>query len=239
MKKEQKEIVVIRNTPRENPGLIEDVIRDRGIRYRIIDVDDLPGFEFNYDIGAMIVMGGPASANDNTPSMISEISLIKKVLDRGIPYLGICLGLQTLVKAAGGNVVSSPLKETGFRDPDNEYFGVELTEEGVDDPLFDGLGSSFPVFQLHGETVIPAEGMKVLATGKYCVNQIVRKGENAYGIQCHFELTPALLEAWIIEDPDLAQLDAEKVRSDFQILGLEYKNTGLSLCRNFLKIAGY
>ena len=47
--------------------------------------------------------------------MKNELVFIRKVLEAEIPYLGICLGLQTMVRAAGGKVVKSPV--TGNRLP--------------------------------------------------------------------------------------------------------------------------
>ena len=114
---------------------------------------------------------------------------------------GICLGLQTLVKAAGGRIIKSPVRETGFLDPEGSHFTTELTAAGKQDPLFEGLDHSFKVFHLHGETVELTDSITLLSTGKFCRNQIVRVGKNAYGIQCHFELTPEMLETWMNEDP--------------------------------------
>nr|WP_287222515.1 gamma-glutamyl-gamma-aminobutyrate hydrolase family protein [Prosthecochloris sp.] len=63
---------------------------------------------------AVVTLGGPQSANDTDRAMRRELENLKAILDKKIPYLGICLGMQTLVKAAGGNVITCPIKETGF-----------------------------------------------------------------------------------------------------------------------------
>jgi GMP synthase (glutamine-hydrolysing) len=81
--------------------------------------------------------------------------------------------------------------------------------------------------------------MVLLAVGKFCRNQIVRIGENAYGIQCHFELTLEMFETWINEDPDLLQLDKEQLRANFATIQDEYTRVGRQLFKNFLKIAGF
>jgi len=171
--------------------------------------------------------------------METELALIRKILDAKIPFLGICLGLQTLIKASGGEVVTSQTKEIGFRDQNGKYFTVILTESGRNDQLFQGLGNSLNVFQLHGETVILKENMKLLATGEFCRNQIVKVGSNAYGIQCHFELTPELFEIWINEDQDLKELNREQLQSDFESIKNNYTQTGRQLFMNFLNIAGF
>ena len=114
-----------------------------------------------------------------------------------------------------------------------------MTEEGETDPLFKGLDHSFNVFHLHGETVELTNDMTLLAVGKFCRNQIVKVGSNAYGIQCHFELTPEMFEIWINEDPDLLMLDNEVLRSDFENIKIKYTRVGRQLFQNFLNIAGY
>lgn len=154
---------------------------------------------------------------------------IREARAANIPYLGICLGMQTLVKASGGKVVRSPVKEIGFRDPENNRFIVNLTEEGKRDPLFAGLDHTFDVFQLHGETVELTQEMALLATGEYCENQVVKIGSNAYGIQCHFELTPEMFEIWINEDPDLLTLNKGKLRTDFESTKVECAQVGRRL----------
>jgi GMP synthase (glutamine-hydrolysing) len=233
-----KEILIIKNITREGPGIIEQILKDKAIKYTIEDLSSRHSVKHPEKFGAVIVLGGPDSANDKNKKMLEELAFISEVLKAKIPYLGICLGMQTLVKAAGGEVVKSPVKEVGFREPEGELFNVKLTEEGKNDPLFNGMADSFNVFQLHGETVILTENMKLLAFGKFCRNQIARIGPTAYGIQCHFELTPEMFDDWINEDSDLKLLNKERLWSDFESLKNQYLKTGNQLFINFLKIAG-
>jgi GMP synthase (glutamine-hydrolysing) len=236
---EDKELVIIKNITREGPGILGHLISEMGIRSRTVDLSAGESINDVEKYGAVIVLGGPDSANDENSKMKNELELIRKVLVMNIPYLGICLGLQTLVKAAGGQVIKSPVKETGFRERKGDYYSVRLTSAGRIDPMFDGLDDSFNVFHLHGETVMLTEKMTLLAEGKECRNQIVKAGPNAYGIQCHFELTEEMFGTWINEDPDLLAIDMEKLNSDFLELKEVYFFTGRRLFTNFLKIAGY
>ncbi len=232
-----KPILILRNIPRENPGLIEILLKEYSVKYQIVDFDNSTEIVIeNY--GALIVLGGPYSANDLSPKMQNELLLIRNALQAHIPFLGVCLGLQTLVKAMGGNVVKCQINEIGFRDPANNFFKVILTSEGRRDKLFNNLSDNLTVFQLHGETVQLTPQMILLATGDFCKNQIIKIGKNAYGIQSHFELTNDLLESWIIEDTDLQKLQAEQLRSDFEKIRTEYQNTGRQIFYNFLIIAG-
>jgi GMP synthase-like glutamine amidotransferase len=235
----EKVILIVKNITREDPGLLEKELKERGIGYAIADLHQGRNFPPVENYGAVVVLGGPDSANDENEKMENELARIREVIAAKIPYLGICLGLQTLVKAAGGKVVKSPTKEVGFIDPENNNFTVELTDEGKQDPLFEGLDDIFKVFHLHGETVELTDEMVLLAVGKFCRNQIARVGENAYGMQCHFELTPEMFDTWINEDPDLLQFDKEQLRANFEAIRDEYTRVGMQLFKNFLKIAGF
>ena len=235
----EKEILVVKNITREGPGILEDLLKEREIKYSIVDLNQGQTFPRVESYAALVVLGGPDSANDENEKMHNELERIREAIKAHIPYLGICLGLQTLVKASGGKVVRNPVKEIGFRDQEDNRFTVELTEEGKNDPLFSGLNHTFKVFHLHGETVELTNDMTLLATGKFCQNQVVKIGSNAYGTQCHFELTPKMFEVWINEDPDLLMLNKENLRSDLESTKEEYTQVGRQLLQNFLKIAGF
>ena len=235
----EKEILIVKNIPEEGPGLLEELLNERGIVYHVADLHKGQPFPSVESYGAIVVLGGPDSANDENEKMENELARIREVVSGNIPYMGICLGLQTLVKAVGGNVVKSPVKEVGFIDPEGHPFTVELTEEGIRDPLFKGLGLLFHVLHLHGETVELTGGCTLLGAGEFCRNQIVRVGSNAYGIQCHFEFTPEMFESWINEDPDLLMLDKEGLQAHFESVRTKYTQVGRQLFQNFLQISGF
>lgn len=107
------------------------MLRDENVAFDLVDLDkgqEVPALD---DYKALVVLGGPDSANDDTDKMTAELARIKEGLDAGIPYLGICLGLQTLVKAAGGKVVTVKVKEIGFIDPDDNQHTVAVTEDSL------------------------------------------------------------------------------------------------------------
>jgi GMP synthase (glutamine-hydrolysing) len=234
-----REILILRNTPRENPGIIESLLLENNLVFQIVDLDHISVIQSVEKFGALIVLGGPQSANDLSPQMLRELTLIRDAVQSNVPYLGICLGLQTFVKALGGNVVKCHTKEIGFRDPEGHFFTVKLTVEGKKDKLFNNLPDILTVFQLHGETVQITPRMKLLATGDYCQNQVVKFGSKAYGIQSHFELTNELLESWITQDSDLQELDAYQLRSEFKSIESDYQKTGRQLFSNFLMLSGF
>jgi GMP synthase-like glutamine amidotransferase len=170
--------------------------------------------------------------------MLEQIQRVRQAVEAGMPYLGICLGLQVLVKAMGGSVVPSPIREVGFRDPAGESFGIELTEAGTRDPLLKGVSLSFKTCELHGEMVQIIPGMELLGTGKWCTPQIVKVRDRAYGFQCHFEFTEHLLKTLLQQDQDMLRLNPDNVQADFHEVKTEYQKTAKHIIQNFLSIAG-
>ena len=233
-----KKILVVQNVTRERLGLLQDLLVRNHISWDAADLDAGCPFPDPLAYDALIVFGGPDSANDATPKMCDELEKTRAAVRAGLPYLGICLGMQVLAKACGGDVIQNATKEIGWRDPGGDLFSVNLTPQGPRDPLFAGLNAPFVIFQLHGETIAPPPGAALLATGAFCEHQVVRIGELAYGIQGHFELTEPMFEDWLAQDDDLQTLDPAPLRRDFAALKSEYTRTGNTLFSNFLALAG-
>ena len=236
-------VLIVKNITREGPGLLEKLLNEVALGYEVIDLSKGETFPDPTRFAALVVLGGPDSANDKTAKMTLELQQIHKAFDAGVPYLGICLGLQIATKLLGGKVVQSPVKEIGLSSPDGVPYKVSLTSValtalGKKDPLFVGLRDDFRVFQLHGETIDLTKSMQLLATGRDCPNQIVKFRRNIYGIQSHFELTRRMLEEWLEADPDLSALKEQEVLDEFDTIEELYTITGLSLLRNFLYVAG-
>ncbi len=64
--------------------------------------------------------------------------LIKMAVEeKGIPFLGLCLGHQLLAESLGGVVGKSETAEVGVME-------VQLTEDGATGILFDGIPEKYP-----------------------------------------------------------------------------------------------
>lgn len=105
------DLLVVQNSTREGPGLLESILHEEQITYDLVDLDQGEVFPLVQPYKGVVVLGGPDSANDETPKMLAERGKVEEVLRRQIPYLGICLGLQVMVKAASGQVMKSPVQE--------------------------------------------------------------------------------------------------------------------------------
>lgn len=185
--------LVLQHLGVEATALIGSVIADAGHHIEIVRMDRgeaIPPLPAGY--AGAIVMGGPMSANDtHLPSIADELALLKKAVATDFPVLGICLGAQLLAKAAGAEIVASPVRELG-------WYPVYGTEHAEHDPLFGSLhAQDLPVFQWHGETfTLPAQAT-LLATHPDVPNQAFRIGSSQYGLQFHIEVDAAVIEAWM------------------------------------------
>jgi GMP synthase-like glutamine amidotransferase len=123
------------------------------------------------------------------PWMTLELDAIRKCLDSSIPVLGICLGSQMLAHAAGGRVYKGASQEVG-------WFPVTLNEQGRLDLLLLGIPTEFKAFHWHGDTFTLPPGASLLASSTAYPHQIFRVGTNAYGFQCHLEVTEEMIQSW-------------------------------------------
>src|SRR2546428_5167674 len=186
-------LLVLQHIGCEPLGLIEPALKERGMEYRYVRLfageaipKDLSGWD------GLIALGGPMSANDGERLgfIDDELRLLTKLLEAGMPALGICLGAQLIAKAAGAKVIAGEEKEIG-------WYPLTLTEEGKKDRLLDGLPGTFPVFQWHGETFDIPSGAVCLAGSERYSNQAFRLGEKEYGLQFHLETTQPMIIEWL------------------------------------------
>jgi GMP synthase (glutamine-hydrolysing) len=124
---------------------------------------------------AIILSGGPSSVyEDGSPALDS------KILELGVPILGICYGFQVLAHHLGGRV-----DKTGKK----EYGGTDLTvnKSGT---LLSGQPLSQVCWMSHGDQVVQApEGFDVLAsTATTPVAAFESKERKIYGVQWHPEV---------------------------------------------------
>ncbi|MGH1430243.1 MAG: type 1 glutamine amidotransferase [Neptuniibacter sp.] len=151
--------------------------------------DQLPECIDAYD--ALIVFGGEISVHDSSlKSYFDELALfIHKFAEQRKPILGSCLGSQAIAYAFDAEVMPQGFLEYGFTK-------LALTEEGKCDPLLAGLPSESQLFEMHSDTFELPKGATLLMSGSAIQNQVYRLGELIYGFQCHFEVSPEIVDTW-------------------------------------------
>jgi len=186
-------ILVLQHARVEHPGIFRSFLEEDGHSYDAVELDEgeaLPSLD-GYD--ALWVLGGPMDVwqEDAHPWLKEEKALIREaVAERGMPYLGLCLGHQLLAEALGGTVGPSDTPEIGVMD-------VQMTEAGAEGVFFDGLPERFPTLQWHSAEVkqMPP-GAVCLATSPDCVVQAMKWETRAYSAQFHLEAEADTVENW-------------------------------------------
>lgn len=185
------DVLVLQHIACEPPGVYEDVLCHRGETLHRVEVDagdELPDWR---EFAAIVAMGGPMSANDDAelPWLAEEKRLIGDAARAGVPFWGVCLGVQLLAASLGARVYAGDEPEVGV-------LPVELTEEGRRDPVFSGVPDKLPALQWHGDTFDLPSGAVRLAGSPAYPNQAFRFA-NAYGVQFHLEVSGAMAREWM------------------------------------------
>jgi GMP synthase (glutamine-hydrolysing) len=214
-------------------GVFADAVAERGdelTEWSISDGARPPRPAESYD--AVLVFGGAMHVDQENrhPWLRNADELLRGLLDRRIPVLGVCLGAQLVAKALGTRV--GPLAR-----PQIGWFDVEQTPEAADDPLFADLPRRFSSFQWHSYGFdLPANAIP-LARDPVCL-QAYRAGESAWGIQFHAEVTKESVDDWFRSSkPPDAPLDLDALRQETEEKIAGWNEFGKRLCSRFLEAA--
>ncbi|MCB1380561.1 MAG: type 1 glutamine amidotransferase [Alphaproteobacteria bacterium] len=185
--------LVFQHMDDEPPGLFGEFLGAHGAELDIVMLhrgEAIPSLA-SYDL--MLVMGGAMDVweTEAHPWLIDEKAAIREwTINRNRPYLGICLGLQLVAEALGGEVGLASAAEVGVGD-------VKLTESGIAHPMTAGLAPDLQVMQWHhAEVTRLPEDAVVLASSPTTNVQVMAVGSDILATQFHAELTPALVDRW-------------------------------------------
>ncbi len=184
--------VALRHVPFESLGLLEPLLRERGLEVELIDVPTTP-LHLGELISAelLVVLGGPIGAYEDHlfPFLRTELAVLEARVRTGRPTLGICLGAQLLARALGARVYPGSQKEIGWSP-------LTFTPLAATHPLSE-LGSC-AVLHWHGDTFDLPTGATWLASTPKTPHQAFQVGTTALGLQFHLEVTESSLEAWYV-----------------------------------------
>lgn len=154
--------------------LIANRVRRLGA-YSEIRVAETPAEELK-DAAGIILSGGPQSVYEQGSPQADP-----KILELGIPVLGLCYGHQWIAHVLGGKVEPGKSKEYGKTK-------LEVAHHGK---LFKGLPKHFAVWMSHGDevTALP-EGFVTTASTEICHQAAFEHPKKKiYGAQFHLEVT--------------------------------------------------
>lgn len=187
-------VLVITHEPEAAPALIGEILRERGIEVdvHIVLADPAkPDIDFPdvADYDAVVAFGSFANAYDQAarPWVAPEVALIADIVDRDLPYLGVCFGGQLLAESLGGHVERAAQAD--------QEIGLVTFDSADDLPIPAG-----PWFTWHEDRTILPEGVDVLVDNGKAV-QLFRKGR-AVGTQFHPEADVELVAGWVRIGPD-------------------------------------
>ena len=194
-------VLVLRHVPHEHLGIIEEVLREKGIDFDYKDLYEDSSDVSLEDYSGLIILGGPMNVyeTEKYPYLLIEEVIIKDAILKDIPVLGICLGAQLIAKALGAKIYPNKVKEIG-------WYLLEITDEGVFEPLISNFDLNEIVFQWHGDTFDIPQGAVKLFSSPLCQNQAFRFGDKVYALQFHLEVTQPMVEEWLKEPANLQEL---------------------------------
>ncbi len=134
-----------------------------------------------FNAKGIILSGGPESVTlEDTPEISNE------VINLGIPILGICYGMQTLVNRMGGAVEVSSHREFGYA-----HVNVESGSELLTGLIDDASKNVLDVWMSHGDRVVqlPEDFNVIASTQNAPIAAIESPNKKIYGLQFHPEVT--------------------------------------------------
>ncbi len=188
-----KRILVLQHIAVEHPGVFRDFLRQDGIQWEAVELDQnasIPALD-GYD--ALWVMGGPMDVwqDEQYPWLLEEKHVIRQaVAERELPFFGLCLGHQLLAAALGGSVGPAEHPEIGILD-------VHLTADGQNSPFFRDLPATTRCLQWHSAEIksLPPQAV-VLASTSACEVQAMSINGNALSLQFHVEIAANTVTEW-------------------------------------------
>ena len=156
-----------------------------------IRVEAAPLPELDLDAYSGLMLGGGPFNSSDPPDVKSEVQhrveaemrlLLDRVVARDFPFFGACYGVGTLGVHQGGVI------DRTYAEPISAV-RIQLTPEGLADPVLEGMAAEFDAFVGHKEacSVLPPSAV-LLATSATCPVQMFRVKRNVYATQFHPEL---------------------------------------------------
>ena len=234
-----KPVLLVRNDRYESFGVAPGALARAGVDLLTVDATSpgasLPPLE---DVAGVVTFGGTMNVDQvhEYPYLSGVIAYTSEAIERGVPYLGICLGSQILARASGVDVVQGPIREVGFE-------AVRPTPEASQDPLVSFLDDHEMVLQWHEDTHELPAGATLLIEGDRIPVQGYRIGDRAWGIQFHLEVDMWELDWWLDVSDTQVDLKARwgkssaEIRAESGLHMIGQQKRGREIFRRFADVA--
>jgi len=180
IKKEEENIpqILIYDLGSQYTLIIARILRELGYRSAVLSGEKFDFWlkKYKKNIKAIILSGGYSSVNDKNAPKIKD-----NVWKSNIPVLGICYGMQYMMKEFGGEIKSI------VGHSEYGYAEVDITS---DDILMNGIDGTQKVWASHGDTVQKlGSGFKTIAESKkYPFCAVSNEDKKMWGVQFHPEV---------------------------------------------------
>jgi len=128
----------------------------------------------SYSPVGIVLSGGPSSVYDKDAPLTDP-----GIFSLGLPFLGICYGLQYMTHVLGGKVRAATRREYG-------HAQVDIKEGSR---LFSGLPGKLPVWMSHGDEAVElAPGFQLTASSPNAVAAMENPAQKMWAVQFHPEV---------------------------------------------------
>ncbi|WP_096393131.1 type 1 glutamine amidotransferase [Halorubrum trapanicum] len=162
------------------------------------------------NVDGVVIGGSEVGVYDepDQPWIAAQKRFARRLVEEGVPTLGICFGHQILNAALGGAVADSGTSRLRLHD----------AELDADEPLFDGVEPSVPV--LHSDVVTElGDGMEVIGRADYYEYFATRHRDRpVWSVQYHPEFTPRITDEyddWEAADGSFEDSTATRTLANF------------------------
>ena len=159
--------------------LIARRIRELGVFSEIVSHKKTNNLNIFKNAKGIVLSGGPLNVYEN-----NKVKFNKKIIELGIPILGICFGHQIIAKLMGGKVNKSKFREFGL-------VKIKKKNNSLLIKNFFSKNNTNDVWMSHADQVskLPKE-FKIIASSKNSKLTIIENYKNKiYGVQFHPEVT--------------------------------------------------
>ena len=165
-----------------------------------MDLGEDPPDRDQYDV--LWVMGGAQQVwqHDEHAWLRPEMDFIRREIEAGTPYLGVCLGHQLLAEALGGKAGPADTPEIGI-------YPLRLTQAGESSAFYTDTDPGRALQWHLAEVKTLPPGARALVESDGCGIQAMSMAETVLSIQYHAEVTAETLPAWCQSETAVAMLN--------------------------------